>query len=235
MSYGLPQGACLSPTLYNVYTYDIPTINDCHLALFADDTALYTSHRLAGRITKSLENGIKKLHNYYKKWKIKLNETKTQVKFFTRRRTRQLPRRNFRINNNEIEWESGPVKYLGIQLDKTLTYKNHTDYVVKKSYAALRILYSLFNRKSHLHINSKILLYKTMIRPIVTYAAPILSSMARTHRNKMQIMQNKIIKMILNVPWRTSTVAIHQQTNIKMIEEYCNKLTDNFETRYLIS
>ena len=83
--YGVPQGAVLSPTLYNVYTHDIPITNDCNIALFADDLAFYVTSRFAKTIVRKLESTAKKFLRYYKKWKIKLNETKTQAIFFTDR------------------------------------------------------------------------------------------------------------------------------------------------------
>ena len=41
----VPQGSCLSPTLYLVYTNDIPTTTKAHLSLFADDTMFLTSDK----------------------------------------------------------------------------------------------------------------------------------------------------------------------------------------------
>ncbi len=41
IKYGVPQGAVLSPIIYNIYTSDAPDIDDCIRALYADDTALY--------------------------------------------------------------------------------------------------------------------------------------------------------------------------------------------------
>jgi hypothetical protein len=42
--YGVPQGTVLSPTLYNFFTSDAPTVDGCELATFADDTALFVSN-----------------------------------------------------------------------------------------------------------------------------------------------------------------------------------------------
>jgi hypothetical protein len=39
--YGVPHGAVLSPTLYNFFISDAPTVNGCELATFANDTALF--------------------------------------------------------------------------------------------------------------------------------------------------------------------------------------------------
>jgi hypothetical protein len=38
--FGLPQDAVLSPTLFNIFTSDFPTLTEIQLALFADDLAL---------------------------------------------------------------------------------------------------------------------------------------------------------------------------------------------------
>ena len=231
VKYGLPQGAVLSPTLYNVYTHDLPIPEDCKIALFADDTAFYTSSRYAKTIIRSLEKTAKKLYRYFTKWKIVINQDKTQAIFFTNRRTKQLPQRKFKFDTSEIEWETTAVKYLGIYFDKRITFKKHIDYVIKKAFTAIRILYSMFNRKSRLQQACKVLLYKVAIRPIVTYGAPVFNSMAQTHKKKLQTVQNKILKMILNVPWLTSTVEIHERSQIETVTDFMNRLTTNFENR----
>lgn len=231
ITYGLPQCAVLSPTLYNVYIHDFPRTQDCKIAFFADDTAFFATSRLSRTIIKNLENAVKKFSKYYQKWKIKINEDKTQAIFFTKRRTRQLPHRNFIIGDRNIEWENSAMKYLGVYLDKRLTFKHHVDYVIKKTNTAVRILYSLMNRKSKLNINSKILLFKTMLRPIMTYATPIINTIAKSHKKLLQTTQNKIIKMIIDAPLRTSTSQMHEETEFEMVEDYMNEITERFENR----
>jgi hypothetical protein len=41
--YGVPQGTILSPTLYNIFTSDVPTTRECELSTLADDTAIFVS------------------------------------------------------------------------------------------------------------------------------------------------------------------------------------------------
>lgn len=50
---------------------------------------------------------------------------------------------------------------------------------------------------------------------------------AKTHRRKLQIIQNKIIRMIKNAPWRTRIATLHEGTNIEPIEEFIYRLKDN--------
>jgi hypothetical protein len=92
-------------------------------------------------------------------------------------------------------------------------------------------MYPLINRKSSLNTKNKILLYKVGIRPILTYGAPVFSTAAKTHLKKIQTTQNKILKMILNVPWRTRTTRIHQQSKVPYIHEFLTKLTTRFQAK----
>lgn len=159
-----------------------------------------------------------------------MNETKTNAIFFTRRTKKQLPRGPLRIGASIINWETR-VKYLGLIMDRRLTLKNHIDYSVEKSQKAIRILYSMFNRRSRLSERNKILLSKVAIRPIITYAAPIVRKAAPSHMKRLQIAQNKLLRMILNANRYTRIADLHETANIEMISDFINRLSDNFEAR----
>ena len=93
------------------------------------------------------------------------------------------------------------------------------------------MLYPLINRKSKLSVENKILIFKVVLRPIYTYACPIFTDIAKTHLMKLQRIQNKILKMILNLPWYTSTQDIHQTNNIEMVNDFIQKLSANYRCR----
>jgi hypothetical protein len=82
--YGVPQGAVLSPTLYNFFTSDDPTVDGCELATFADDTALFVSSSDPTAVCDGLQEQLDSLTDYFKRWKIKVNSSKTQAIYFTR-------------------------------------------------------------------------------------------------------------------------------------------------------
>jgi Reverse transcriptase (RNA-dependent DNA polymerase) len=44
--FGVPHGAKLSPTLYNIFTSDVPSSEFCGTATFADDTAIFASSQV---------------------------------------------------------------------------------------------------------------------------------------------------------------------------------------------
>jgi hypothetical protein len=71
---------------------------------------------------------------YFKNWKIRVNPTKTQAIYFTRRTSSQmLPASGIKLYDREIPWWSPKVKYLGLYLDKRLTFASHTAELIKKA------------------------------------------------------------------------------------------------------
>lgn len=165
--------------------------------------------------------------SYYDRWKINVNTDKTQALVVTRRRLRELPHGPFVLNDNEIEWER-EAKYLGMVIDRTLTMRSHIEYVIGKTQKAIRILYPLIHRRSRLSIDNKVLIFKTALRPIYTYACPLYADIADSHMKKLQIQQNKILKMIYDLPWRTSTIEMHEEKNIELVKTFAGRLREKF-------
>ncbi|XP_055856032.1 uncharacterized protein LOC129919203 [Episyrphus balteatus] len=120
VNHGVPQGSVLGPFLYNIYTSDIPRLPECQLAIFADDTGIFSSHEFSLNIETNLRHALDLMTKYYTKWKIKLNSDKLQAIFFSRKRKSCfLPSNQLNVNGVNVMWESS-VKYLGIYLDQKL-------------------------------------------------------------------------------------------------------------------
>lgn len=202
---GLPQGSSLSPSLYNLYTSDLKVPRNTTIAQFADDTAIITSHSRAQPIINTIEESFKAISQYYFQWKIKINESKSKSIFFTRRRAKRfLPHRKLQLNNNEIPW-SNSIKYLGMELDKKLTYSKHIGCTKLKALSYIRILYPFINRKSKLNFGNKLLIFKNIFHPMLLYASPVWGNCSNTHLHTLQTTQNKILKLILNKPFYYKT------------------------------
>jgi hypothetical protein len=96
---------------------------------------------------------------------------------------------------------------------------------------AFRIFYPFLYRKSKLCLYNKLLLYKSCIRPILCYEVETWYDCAATHKSKLQIIQNKCLKIIKHRHWRYSTFDLHQETNIPMIEAFGEKIYEKFMQR----
>lgn len=101
---GLAQGTCISPILYALFIADIPKIDNIEMALYADDTSLYTSAKKSNTIVKRLNESLVSIQQYFRKWKIKVNANKTQGILFTfDNKRRRIPSSQLRNGTHRIE------------------------------------------------------------------------------------------------------------------------------------
>ena len=221
---GVPQGSCLSPILYNLYVNDIPVESNTSIYLYADDTAITSTSYRTDTITNRLQKAYHRLKTFYNKWKIKINDEKTQTILFTKRRP--LIDRNI-LN---FSW-STKIKYLGVYLDNKLTFTHHIDYTCNRALKTLCIMYPYFNRTSSLSISNKITLFKLCILPILLYASPVWSSTANYNNRKLQIIQNKCLRIINNYEYFTKIRTMHDNLNIKYIKDIIFSISEKFLNR----
>lgn len=227
-SAGLPQGSVLSPTLYSIFTSDIQIPSNCKIALYADDTAILVHGKLSNAISKKLQNGLKTVDKYFRKWKVKINITKTQAIIFPYNKSpKRIASVNVFANNNEVPY-ADMVKYLGVHLDKKLLFRDHINLSISKAHRILGALYPLLNYKSKLNSKNKKMIYFSVIRPILLYANPIWKSASKCHLKKLQILQNKCLKIICNLPRRFSTHRLHEEYNFQYIANTIDQQSSSF-------
>ena len=116
-------------------------------------------------------------------------------------------------------------------MDKKLTFKTHINETCKKAIKSSKALWPMLNKLSFLNLKNKNLLYKSVIRPILTYASPIWYTAANCHLKKLQIIQNKCLKIINNKYWRYPTYMLHQETGYEKIIEFITRLNNNYFTK----
>lgn len=228
---GVPQGSILSPTLFNIFLNDIPTPKGCVKAIYADDTALKCSfgrHDIE-RIVGTLQSGLIELEKFFTDWKIKLNHNKTEAILFSHSRIMSKEKHIHKINFNghNLEWKD-EIKYLGMILDPRLTFKLNALNNVKKTKKAISILFPLLKKHNSLDIKTKLIIFKLYLLPILTYACPAWSNLAKCHVNKLQIQQNKILRMVLSAPFSTRITELHSKLNVPYLHEKIETLTLKF-------
>ena len=100
---------------------DLPETEHTMTATYADDTAILASHQ--NHITASInhQRHIHQLEKWLKRWRIKTNENKsTHITFTLNRETCPA----VTLNGQYIP-QRETAKYLGIHLDRRLTWQKH--------------------------------------------------------------------------------------------------------------
>lgn len=222
---GVPQGSVLSPTLFNVYTSDLPKLPaEVVVHLFADDDALAASSSFLHLAVAKLQKGLNVIAPWYSKWRLGLNVEKTSATIFSKRKVSSPPM--LVLSGRHIIWKpSNP--YLGTMLDAKLTWKSHIDITYKKAVKKIAALSSLLY-SSNIARPDRIHIYKQIIRPTITYACPIWGGTAQTHIDRLQTLQNRALRIITHSPKFTPIYQLHQDANIPLLQDHIIHLSRSF-------
>lgn len=183
---GCPQGGVLSPLLWCLVVDEmLNKLNreDIYTQAYSDDgTILITGKNLTDVCLKT-QKGITMANEWCKNNGLSIHPDKTDMVLFTRKRKTDgwiTPK----LDNKQLKL-STEVKYLGVILDKKLSYNSHITEKCKKVgriyYQAKKAISKSWGLSPHI---TK-WLYITVIRPMFSYAA-ILWWEKATHINKQK-------------------------------------------------
>ena len=185
---GVPQGGILSPTLFIFYTSDLPNPGlNCKDVIFADDiTQIIENHRnnrdeLAG----DTEDEIKRINQYERKWKIKTNVSKFNLLSISKSKPALIE-----VDNRPIPFKN-ECNILGLKLKRT----GITAHITSRISLAKTQTQKL-QRFCDLNLNTKLHLYKALIRPLMEYPIVPNALISRSQLMKMQRVQNRNLRLI---------------------------------------
>ncbi|GFT68547.1 RNA-directed DNA polymerase from mobile element jockey [Trichonephila clavipes] len=138
--------------------------------MFADDTAVISQNKRFSVVISNLQHYISSLELWLNDWKIKVNASKSACLMFTRRSRLPVGLTPVTIFGQPVPWVN-VARYLGLFLDAKLTFAYHIEQTRKKALAVHAMLKSLISRRSKLAIRHKVLLYKSIIRPVMCYGS----------------------------------------------------------------
>ena len=112
---GLPQESVLAHLLFNIYTYDLPSMNSQKYA-YADDLALLYASRDWKAVEDTLSQDMTALSAYLQTWRLKLSNTKTVTADF--HLNNKEAKRELNVYNNGNLLPPCPIPtYLGVKPD----------------------------------------------------------------------------------------------------------------------
>ena len=143
-SFGVPQGSILGPLLFTIYINDLfKSINHSNHVLYADDTTLFLSGPNLVRLSKTINQDLENISDWYKANKLSLNVDKTNFIIFS---TKGYTPKGVKlaIDGTFIK-QVMDTKFLGLNLDQQLKWEAHTSFITKKHSSGLYAL----NRLKH--------------------------------------------------------------------------------------
>ena len=123
------------------------------------------------------------------------------------------------------------IKYLGINLDRRLTWKPHIQNERKQLGLLLQRMYWIIGRKSKLSLTNKLLIYNIILKPIWTYGVPLWGTASQSNIEILQRLQNKILRMATDAPWYIPKHMLHTYLKIPTTREEITRLSTNYKAK----
>ena len=209
ISYGVPQGSILGPTLFSLYINDITELfpRDC-IILYADDTVLY------GKDPGVIDEMLTKTYMWCEKNLLTINCKKSQwmsTSILSKCRTDTT----FKLGKVILD-RVNEYRYLGVLMDSDLNFQQHREAVQKR----LNLKNCFFRKiRKYITIEAALTIYKSTILPIIEYADFVYDHNINYVSKKFQTYQNQGLYTVYNnyflpYPQRDSTETLHRRAKL---------------------
>ena len=190
---GTPQGSSISPWLFLIMVNDIKLSNsNVHLSLFADDIAIWMETKNINNGIFVLQQSLKELELWAKKWGFKFSVSKTKAMIFSQKRTENQI--NLKINNQDIVYVSH-FKFLGLIFDNKFTWNEHVNHIETCCNKRMNLLKFVSGTKWGANRNSLYRLYTAFILSKIDYGSEFYYSTSQQNRYKLDRIQYKCLRL----------------------------------------
>ncbi|XP_041377391.1 uncharacterized protein LOC121389807 [Gigantopelta aegis] len=167
---GVPQGGVISPTLFNIYINYVSTNFSKYVshALHADDLAIWSSAEKLNVAMCRVQDTRNLINVWSKTWKVEINSIKMVTTCFSLSNKTETYR--LHIEDKDLPQTNTPT-YLGVKLDKRLTWRDQIQKMESKAIQRLSIMKKLAGTKWG--SNSKTLkqVYTGSVRAVMEYGS----------------------------------------------------------------
>ena len=228
---GVPQGSTLSPLLFNIYISDLPYTQSQQYG-YADDLALLYVDKDWKEIEKTLESDMMNISTYLDKWRLKLSTAKTTTTAFHLNNREANRHIKIFVRGSLLPHQSHPT-YLGVKLDRQLTYRQHLEGLRSKVSARNSLIRCLAGtswgaKTSTLRIGALAVAYSA-----AEYAVP--AWCRSKHTRKLDVALNDTMRIITRCLQPTPTECLPVLAGIPPPKLRRVKLTSKFVNKVVAS
>jgi hypothetical protein len=126
---------------------------------------------------------------------------------------------------NSVHLPREDVKYVGLHLDRRLTWSR------KRLGITLTKMYWLLGRKSKRSTSNKLLIYKTILKPIWSYGIQLWGTASTSNIEIPERFQSKALRMIVDAPRYVPNTVIRRNFQIPTVKEEIRRYSSQYSAR----
>ena len=206
---GVPQGSVCGPLLFLILINDFHLAVDTETVLFADDTTLQVSGPSMPSLTNQMNLNLSNAADWFRANLLTLNTSKTKFILFSPK-NRHVHNPILTIDGCNIEQIGSNLptktfKFLGLNIDDNLNWKEHVNYVKRKLYSGC---FGLSSCKHFLPFKAKSLIFNSLVMSHLTYGIMAVGCASPGVLVSLVRMQKKAIRHVHNAGYNAHTAPL---------------------------
>lgn len=212
---GIPQGTCLGPLLYILYTNDIMAdIEKENVLMYADDTAALRVSKKVKHAIGKLQEDIGEIEKWFNTNGLEINSNKSELVIFISENStekEEAKASKIYINGQEIS-SVKEVRYLGVIIDKQLKWEKQIKNTIKK----LRGLMPLIGKiRDKLSEEDKKMIYHTIIESRLQFGIECWGKASKSRLTAIQRTQNNMLRILYKRGRRENIDDLYDSLNVR--------------------